>query len=745
MKWQDYPKISLVLRAFIAEFVISADQANAGSVLETPNDIASVVQRSRVMGRVYVIEVTLPTREALDELIRQGYDVTGVRYNVATIYAVPEELACLDKAGYTYRQIDQQPRLEYFAAAGPNAYHDYESLTADLQDYAAAYPEICRLYTLGRSFEGRELWAMLITENPEQEEDEPEFKYVSSMHGDEPLAMEMCLNFIDLLLTGYGTDKRITDLVDGTAIWFVPLMNPDRILRSRYNAQGLNLNRLFPVYPRDYSYTFFDGEALGDAGRPPEVFAIIRWTAQNSFVLSASLHTAVAFRRQALVVCYPYDDDRKGSVDSPTPDDLLFEEISLRYSMQNTPMWNSTRFPQGIVNGAAWYAIIGSTGDWNYRYASCNEVVVEFTEWISPPASEIPKYWSENRESMLSYLEAVHIGVRGIVTDRVSGAPLWAQVLVEGNSHPVFTDPDVGDYHRMLLPGTYNLIFDCPGYFARSVKNVPVTDGPATRVDVELVPTLADFDRDGEVDFRDFSKLTQYWLQKEPSVDIVPVPNAEAMVDYQDLAFLAECWLMGVVQVEDRRLVAHWRLDETQGGTAEDSARDKDGALQGDPIWRPTGGKIYGALQLDGIDDYISTPFVLNPADGEFSVFAWIKGGGPGQVVLSQIGGVNCLLADPSAGNLMTELQGTGRGAAPLMSNFVITDGAWHRIGLVWDGSFKSLYVDDIEVVKDTHLQGQLISADGGLYFGAGKDLAAGSFFSGLIDDIRIYNRAVSP
>ena len=127
------------------------------------------------------------------------------------------------------------------------------------------------------------------------------------------------------------------------------------------------------------------------------------------------------------------------------------------------------------------------------------------------------------------------------------------------------------------------------------------------------------------------------------------------------------------------------------------------------------------------------------------SVFAWIKGGAPGQVVISQTGGgVNWLWADPSEGKLMTELQGTGRGAGALMSQTVITDGNWHRVGLVWDGSYRTLYVDDIEVAIDTQVQTGL-GRYGGLHLGAGSRLDAGSFFSGLIDDIRIYNRAVTP
>ena len=134
---------------------------------------------------------------------------------------------------------------------------------------------------------------------------------------------------------------------------------------------------------------------------------------------------------------------------------------------------------------------------------------------------------------------------------------------------------------------------------------------------------------------------------------------------------------------------------------------------------------------------------MLNPADRAVSVFAWIKGGAPGQAVLSQMGGSRWLCADPSEGNLMTELKGAGRGAAELLSQTIITDGDWHRIALVWDGSNRTLYVDDVLVAEDA--QTNLLGSDNGLYIGSGTAMEPGSYWSGLIDDVRIYNRAVTP
>jgi len=86
-----------------------------------------------------------------------------------------------------------------------------------------------------------------------------------------------------------------------------------------------------------------------------------------------------------------------------------------------------------------------------------------------------------------------------------------------------------------------------------------------------------------------------------------------------------------------------------------------------------------------------------------------------------------------------------GRSAPlPLESEFVITDGQWHHIGLVWDGSHRYLYVDGTEAARDGKAQALLKASDGVLYIGAGKTLDAGSFFSGLIDDVRIYSRALT-
>jgi L-ascorbate metabolism protein UlaG (beta-lactamase superfamily) len=222
------------------------------------------------------------------------------------------------------------------------------------------------------------------------------------------------------------------------------------------------------------------------------------------------------------------------------------------------------------------------------------------------------------------------------------------------------------------------------------------------------------------------------------------------LADAQRFARLAACNVKVMAYGEtlssddwqkDFSVVAYWKLDETQGPVARDSAGTNDGTLAGGAIWQPAGGKVAGAIQLDGVDDTIKTPFVLNPSDGTFSIFAWVKGGVAGQVILSQAGGVNWLMADSSAGMLMTQLKETGRKSRDLVAPTIITDGQWHHVGLTWDGSNRVLYVDDAEVARDT--QSALIGSTGGLYIGSA--LAPGTFWSGLIDDVRLSTRGIKP
>jgi carboxypeptidase D len=443
-------------------------------------------------GKISKVVVTIAGRGELERLA--GYDIDHVAGSNVVLYADSDEVNSLTADGWKL-EILQAP------APGPiiprprglGAYNNYSNMTAMLDNYAASFPSVCRKISLGKSVQNRELWALKITSNPDQPADKPKFKYISTMHGNEPVGTEMCLYLIDLLLRGYATnDARVSNLVNNVEIWFLPLMNPDGRESNppqRYNANGYDLNRSFP----EGSGTDYGNQLYGPANAtntlPIEVRGVMAWTAAHHFTLGANFHTG------STVANYPYDDDNIGSVNSPTPDDALLRAFSLTYSSNNPPMFNSAYFSQGIVNGAAWYVVAGGMQDWNYRYEGCFDLTIELADyqWPDPPGSQLPTYWSQNRESMLSYMEWVLRGVRGVTRDAMTGQPVRAAVRVEGAHHLVFSDPSVGNYHRILLPGTYNIWFYAPGYMPQRIPNVVVGAGAAARIDVSMQPVSARF------------------------------------------------------------------------------------------------------------------------------------------------------------------------------------------------------------------------------------------------------------
>jgi len=233
--------------------------------------------------------------------------------------------------------------------------------------------------------------------------------------------------------------------------------------------------------------------------------------------------------------------------------------------------------------------------------------------------------------------------------------------------------------------------------------------------------------------------MVEDWGQAESCCDIGPTPFGDGTVDIRDLRVLAD--YLGE-PLDDPTLLAHWALDETAGIVAIETEGAAHGIVTGAAVWQPEGGRVAGALELSGTA-CVKTRCALSPADGPFSVLAWVKGGAPGQVIVSQEAGANWLLLDPVTGALMTELKGAGRSAEMLYSDAIITDGTWHRVAFAWDGSSRRLYVDDALVAEDT--QDGLTAASGNLTIGAGTTLAADTYWTGLIDDVRIYNRAIRP
>ncbi len=427
----------------------------------------------------FPVEITITEHSQVYDLARLGIDIDDAGPAYVRAYVNEADESLIRSMGYEVRRIPNDALRMWRSLREPDAataaeeYHDYTGLTAYLQGVAADHPGITRLVSIGKTVQNRDLWFLKISDNPDLEENEPEFKYISTMHGDEVVGVENCLKFIDWLTDNYDSvspEPWLERLVDEVEIWVMPMMNPDgNEAGSRYNANGVDLNRSFPDLVNDPDNT--------PDGREPEVAAVMIFSDSMSFDLSANFHGG------ALVVNYPHDNRSQRA-----PDDSLYIAMSLAYSYHNPPMWNSSSFDYGITNGYDWYQVFGGMQDWNYDYARNMEVTIELGQNKWPPASQLPQYWADNDTSMVAYLEWCLLGVRGVVTDSVTGAPLAATVTVEGIAWDDGTDPDLGDYHRILEPGTYTVTFSAPDYISKQFAGVEVVPDSATVLDVELAP-----------------------------------------------------------------------------------------------------------------------------------------------------------------------------------------------------------------------------------------------------------------
>jgi len=322
------------------------------------------------------------------------------------------------------------------------AFHLYDDLSQVLHDMEDQYPEIAKVFSAGKSVQGRELWGIEITRNPGVKEMEPEMKYIGNIHGDEVIGRENLIRFVQYLCTQYGkTDlegRRVTKLIDSTALYIIPSMNPDGFeAQQRTNMRGVDLNRDFPDQYR----------APNKANFQPETAAIMNFSSQHNFIVSVNFHGG------AVVVNYPYDGTTEsvwGGLYSAAPDDELFIAISHAYADLHPTM--RTEFPTGITNGAEWYVLYGGMQDWNYVYKGTFELTIELGP-KTPLDTQLEGYYEDNLESMLYYLEVGHTGVRGVV--RKNGQPVAATINIAGIDHPMQNDPVNGDYYRPLIEGNY--------------------------------------------------------------------------------------------------------------------------------------------------------------------------------------------------------------------------------------------------------------------------------------------------
>ena len=367
-------------------------------------------------------------------------------------------------------------------------YPTYDAYVDMMYQFEADFPDICDVFSIGNTYEGRELLVARISDNVGLAEGEPEFLYTSTMHGDETTGYVLMLRLIDYLLNGYALDPRLANMVNEMDIYINPLANPDGAYHAgnsniygatRYNAHNVDLNRNYPD-PEDGPHP--DGNEW-----QIETMNFMDFAEEHHFVMSANIHGG------AEVCNYPWDTWAQLAAD-----DDWWVYVCREYADTvhvNAPSGYMSGFDNGITNGYQWYSIAGGRQDYMTYFHQGREFTLEISNTKLLPANQLPAHWDYNYRSFLNYMEQGLYGLRGRITDSATGDPLVAEVYAighESDSSWVYSSLPEGNYSRLLHEGTYSIRFKASGYITQVFENVVLNNLQATILDVELVDAFSD-------------------------------------------------------------------------------------------------------------------------------------------------------------------------------------------------------------------------------------------------------------
>ncbi|MBD3298860.1 MAG: hypothetical protein GF341_09415 [candidate division Zixibacteria bacterium] len=370
-----------------------------------------------IIARWYVTDKgTLPL--ALARGIDVLEDVPTAKDGFFTVLLTQTTLDSLRRAGHSLDVLNHN-WYESFTPATSSPNGGFRTLAQALALLDSIHTEHSGIstarYSIGTSVEGRNVWAIKISDNPAIDEDEPEVLFTGLHHAREPISMEIVLETINRLTDGYGVDSRITEIVDHCEIWFIPCVNPDGYVFNTTHAPngggmwrknrrdnndgsfGVDLNRNYG-YEWGYDNTGSSQFPFSETYRGPSPFSEPETQAIRAFLNSRDLVFMVNYHSYGDLYLWPWGYDRLY-----TSDEQLFRTIG-----DSLATFNS----YGPAVGWALYLTNGDANDWAYGATTEHNSVLAFTPEVGssqqgfwPPEDDIPALIEENIEPNLLFLE----------------------------------------------------------------------------------------------------------------------------------------------------------------------------------------------------------------------------------------------------------------------------------------------------------------------------------------------------
>lgn len=312
-------------------------------------------------------------------------------------------------------------------------YLDYAEMVAAVRAVETAHPRIVRVFSIGTSHEGRELWAAKVSDNVATDEDEPEVVFDGGIHGREHMSTEMAVALLRRLADGHAGTRRITRLVNSREIFILFNLNPDGseydhgsgTYRSwRKNRQptpgsteiGTDINRNFGYR---WGTNPLNEAPSGETYRGPSAWSTPEASAFRDFVESRviggeqQIRVHVTFHQFGRIVLYPY-----GYTTTAVPSDMEADDRATLQSMAAEMARLS-----GYASGQSSHpdVNVGNQMDWMYGAHRIMTFTVEMGDTFAMPDEAIPTETQRNLEA--SYYAIERAGDLGAATPRPAALP----------------------------------------------------------------------------------------------------------------------------------------------------------------------------------------------------------------------------------------------------------------------------------------------------------------------------------